>query len=43
MSPRRPLRAVGLAAGLASVAALMLWRWSRRDVLGLGKGVLATP
>ena len=29
--------------GLASVAALMLWRWSRRDVLGLGKGVLATP
>ena len=26
---------VGLAAGLGVVAALMLWRWSRRDRLGL--------
>ena len=26
---------VGLAAGLAAVAALMLWRWVRRDKLGL--------
>ena len=26
---------VGLAAGLAVVAALMLWRWTRREVLGL--------
>ena len=26
---------VGLAAGLAAVAALMLWRWVRRDRLGL--------
>lgn len=26
---------VGLAAGLAVVAVLMLWRWSRRDPLGL--------
>lgn len=25
----------GLAAGLATVAALMLWRWTRRDRLGL--------
>ncbi len=25
----------GLAAGLASVAVLMLWRWSRRNALGL--------
>ena len=31
---------VGLAAGLASVAALMLWRWSRRDRLGLGRNVV---
>jgi MATE family multidrug resistance protein len=34
---------VGLAAGLASVAALMLWRWSRRDVLGLGKDAVHHP
>ncbi|MEQ7873370.1 MATE family efflux transporter [Sphingomonas sp. ASV193] len=27
----------GLAAGLAVVAALMLWRWSRRGALGLGR------
>jgi MATE family multidrug resistance protein len=26
---------VGLAAGLAAVAVLMLWRWVRRDKLGL--------
>ncbi len=32
---------VGLAAGLASVAALMLWRWSRRETLGLGASHLA--
>ena len=25
----------GLAAGLGVVAVLMLWRWSRRDRLGL--------
>lgn len=25
----------GLAAGLATVAALMLWRWTRRERLGL--------
>jgi multidrug resistance protein, MATE family len=26
---------IGLATGLAVVAALMLWRWMRRDKLGL--------
>ena len=28
---------VGLAAGLAAVAVLMLWRWMRREQLGLTK------
>jgi MATE family multidrug resistance protein len=27
----------GLAVGLAIVSVLMLWRWSRRDTLGLGR------
>ncbi|MBB4040582.1 MATE family multidrug resistance protein [Microvirga flocculans] len=31
---------IGLASGLAAVASLMLWRWLRRDRLGL---VTATP
>jgi MATE family multidrug resistance protein len=31
---------IGLATGLAVVASLMLWRWVRRDGLGL---VTATP
>jgi MATE family multidrug resistance protein len=31
---------IGLASGLAVVASLMLWRWLRRDRLGL---VTATP
>jgi multidrug resistance protein, MATE family len=31
---------IGLATGLAVVAALMLWRWLRRDKLGL---VTAVP
>ena len=26
---------IGLAVGLAAVAVLMLWRWSRREALGL--------
>jgi MATE family multidrug resistance protein len=26
---------IGLASGLAAVAVLMLWRWTRRDALGL--------
>ncbi len=26
---------IGLALGLAAVAGLMLWRWMRRDRLGL--------
>lgn len=29
----------GLASGLTVVAALMLWRWSRRDALGLTAGL----
>jgi len=31
----------GLAAGLAAVAVLMLWRWARRDRLGLISPALA--
>ena len=34
---------VGLAAGLTAVAVLMLWRWARREPLGLGSRVAGSP
>jgi multidrug resistance protein, MATE family len=30
---------IGLASGLAVVAVLMVWRWSRREALGLVRSV----
>jgi MATE family multidrug resistance protein len=34
---------IGLAVGLAVVAALMIWRWTRRERLGLVRGPVRSP